>query len=70
MLLQAAGREGRQGLTGGKRLRLELFLFVLLKCYIDDAAFNYLGGGVHLYRAVLSQLKLGALTAAFCGEPG
>lgn len=45
---QAAGEGQRQGLTGEKRLplRLWVFLFVLLKCYIDNAAFNYPGGAV------------------------
>lgn len=39
-----------------------MFLFILLKCYTDNASFNHLGGGVCLLHAALSQLLLGRLS--------
>lgn len=45
----AGSRGGTEaGSDGGEEVALEtvVFLFVLLKCYTDSAAFNYAGGGV------------------------
>lgn len=64
VLLPAVSLLGLQPGAGSreKRLRLEPhFLFILLKCYTDNAAFNYPGGGACLLHAGLSQLKFGTL---------
>lgn len=52
VLLPAGSLLGLQlGAGRGRRGKLHLglwFLFVLLKCYSDNAAFNQAGGGIHL----------------------